>query len=328
MQWGTKYNAIAAVILLVGGGISFHANEQKGTSKVMVLETSHAAELRSHEHFAADTALDVGHHQYLHSELITAEHDLWISDISFKIENAPTVVVHHAALLKINSPHQTCKNINMEQLVGFARDNMHIPGISFPRGTAMRIKKGEQFYFILMVHNPTPPLGPGGTYHDVFGRMTLTLVPDEETPGLKPIEFLMMHLDEVPCDVKYSDGTESFMFTVPPHILNYSFSASSAADDPARHVFKKPVTVVYMGGHLHGWEGGKELLVNKNGQLFKTFTTAKSWVNPFQYFSEYHPVSINFEAGDLLTLTALYSNPDNQPMREAMGILDMYYYER
>ena len=319
---------MVAVGLLVGGHFAFSALGQTPKSEVMVLETAHLAELRSHGHVTGDTALDEGHHEYVHSKLITATRDLWISDISFKIENAPTIVVHHAALLKINSPHQTCKKINMEQLVGFARDNMHIPGISFPRGTAMHIKKGEQFYLVVMVHNPSPPLGPGDTYHDVFGRMTLTLVPDKETYGLKPIKFLLMHLDEVPCEAKYSDGTESFMFTVPPHTLNYSFSASSAVDDPARHFFKKPVSVVYMGGHLHGWEGGKQLLVRKNGQLLKTFTPTRSWTSPFEYFSEYHPVSVDFESGDVLTLTALYGNPDDMPMREAMGILDLYYYER
>ena len=328
MPWGTKYSVMVALCLLVGGYFALSALGQTPKSEVMVLQTAHVVELRSHEHTTGDTALDVGHHEYVQSEVITAAHDLWISDISFKVVNAPTVAVHHAALMKLHSPHQTCKKIKMEELAGFARDNMHIPGISFPRGTAMRIKKGEQFYLLVMLHNPSPPLGPGDTYHDVFGRMTLTLVPDNETQGLKPIKFHLMHLDDIPCEVKYSDGTESFTFTVPPQTLNYSFSASSTADDPARYVFKEPATVVYIGGHLHGWEGGRQILVRKNGQLFKTFTTIRSWANPFEYFSEYHPVSVDFEAGDLLTLTALYDNPDDMPMREAMGILDLYYYER
>ena len=292
-----------------------------------VLETEHLPELLPHQHDAGEAVEDKGHHKYLYSKIITAPRDLWISSMSFDIVNAPDTAVHHAAVLILDEPHQTCKNIPFKEFAGFPQDIMHTPTISFPEGTGMLIRKGERFKLLLMAHNPLPPVGPGGIYHDVFGRLTISLYSEGETAGLKEVLFHLIHLDQTPCKGEYSDRTEAFIFQVPPHTMNYTFSGTSAPDDPAHFTFKKPSTIVYVGGHLHGWQNGKTVVVKKNKKPFLTFITTLSPLYPYRYDSQYYTTHISVDAGDTLSISATYDNIGDVKIRGAMGMLEMYYYE-
>ncbi len=293
----------------------------------IILETNHLPTLLPHEHDAGEAVEDAGHHHYLYSADFTAPYDIWISKIHFDIMNAPDTAVHHTALLMPNANHQTCKNIPFKQLAGFAQDSMFQPTISFPPDTGMLIKRGETVRLLLMVHNPLPPVGPGGIYHNVSGRLTLTLHPKFRSEKLKEIRYHLMHLDEVPCAMHYSDGTEAFFFSVPPRVSDYEFSSTATQDDPAQFTFSRPSTIVYVGGHLHGWQGGKEVIVEKNGASFLRFTTTPSATYPYRYDSQYYPSNITVNSGDSFTVRAIYDNPNDVLTRGAMGMLEMYYYE-
>ena len=192
----------------------------------------------------------------------------------------------------------------------------------------MHIAKGDQFTLLLMVHNPLPPTGPGGTYENVFGQLTLSLYPDNETANLKEVKYYPAHMDQVPCETTLtSDGTPSFTFDVPANSIDYEFSATTTRNDPARFSFKKKSTIVFIGGHLHGWQGGKKLFADKNGKPFLEFTTSPSPTDPYRYDSSYYPTSLEVEAGDTISLRALYDNTENVLRRGVMGMLDVYYYE-
>jgi hypothetical protein len=90
----------------------------------------------------------------------------------------------------------------------------------------------------------------------------------------------------------------------------------------------RPITVVFIGGHLHGWEGGKRLDLVRNGAPYLSFTTRRAADDAFRYDSQYYPTRLDLDAGDALSIRAVYDNPTSAPDPGAMGIVEMYYYER
>jgi hypothetical protein len=316
---------LVIVILAAGTYVALRANAVPDT---LVLETAHLAVLPPHEHDDGDAVSDDGHHQYLLSEVYVAPRDLWVSGFTFDMVNAPDTSVHHVSLLDYDRPHQTCRSLPFSQLLIFAQDVMHNATTTFPTGAAMHIRKGEHVQLSLMIHNPEPPLGPGDTYRDVYGKLTLSLVPPAQEHDLKEVKFHLAHLDDAPCVIREPDQSDAYVFAVPARTQRYVFSGSRQDTDPSRFVFTKPSTIVFIGAHLHGWQGGKELLVQKNGAPFLSFKTALSKDDPFRYDTPYYATSAPMAAGDALSLTAIYQNPHAVPTRGAMGDLGFYYYEQ
>jgi hypothetical protein len=84
---------------------------------------------------------------------------------------------------------------------------------------------------------------------------------------------------------------------------------------------------VYIGAHLHGWQGGKEVIVEKNGAPFANFKTLPAREYPYRYDIPYYPTTTTMQAGDTLSIRAVYENPNAVPTRGAMGDLGIYFYE-
>jgi hypothetical protein len=324
MAFSKQMGVVACVlcgILLVLGLDTAHVR-----TSTLTLETEHLPELLPHEHDAGEAVEDVGHHHILFSPEYIAPRDMWISSVSFDVVNAPDTVVHHGDLVDTSHHHQNCSNFPVAQMVQFVHDNMYLKTIAFPQGTAMHVKKGEKFRLLFMVHNPEPPVGPGGIYHDVYGVMTLTLLNPASSQGVKEIRYAPGHLDQIPCQIRLPDGSPSLSFTVPPRVKDFVFTATTTMADPARFTFAHPGVIVLVGGHIHGWQGGKELTVTKNNTPFLDFKTVVSKDDPYRYDSPYYPVHIPMNAGDTVVTSAIYDNPNEVERRGAMGIFDMYYY--
>ncbi len=294
----------------------------------IVFETAHMPILHPHQHDAGDAAGDPAHHAYIMSPIFMAEKDAWISEISFDIHNAPDTIVHHASLLNHSEPHQTCANLPFSQMYIMAQDSMHVPTMTFPSGTGMRIKKGQLVQLSIMIHNPFPPVGPGEAYYNVYGTLKLNLRPDNESAQTKAIRPYLLHLDEEPCVIRTMDQTDAYVFTVPPKTHDYTFTGSGLSSDPATYAFQKPSAIVYLGAHVHGWQGGKKVLVYKNDEPFLTFETKLSDTYPYRYDTPYYPASLEMQSGDTLTLRAVYDNPNDVMTRGAMGDLQIYFYEQ
>ena len=293
----------------------------------ITLETSHVASLLPHEHAKADSVSDIGHHQYLLSQMYVAPQDMWISRMDFELVNAPATIVHHVSLLDFNEPHQTCASLPFSQRFILAQDTMHHPGVEFPKGTGMLIKKGDHIMLSLMAHNPLPPLGPGKEYEDVFARLKLSLLTGKQAENLKPVHFRLIHLDDEPCVIREVDQSDAYVFAVPPNSKNYTMSSSNKAQDPSVFKFKKASTILYVGAHVHGWQGGKELVVDKNGKQFLDFKTRVALVDSYRHDTPYYPTTLDMKPGDTLSLHAIYDNPNSVATRGVMGDLGIYYVE-
>ena len=296
-------------------------------SEQVVLETAHLKELKPHVHENGASAADQSHHVYMLSPVYTAPSDMWISHLSFELFNASDTVVHHVSLLDHSQPHQTCASLPFKQLFILAQDTMHHPFMEFPAGTGMLVKKGDRIQLSAMIHNPEPPLGPGETYHNVYGRLTLKLRPESERNGLKEIHPYLLHLDDEPCVIREPDQSDAYVFAVPSHTHNYVFSGTHQPNDPSILTFKNPSTIIYIGAHLHGWQGGKKLFVEKNSKEFLTFETRLSKDHSYRYDIPYYPTNLKMNAGDTLSIKALYENLSDVETRGAMGDLGIYYYE-
>ena len=92
-------------------------------------------------------------------------------------------------------------------------------------------------------------------------------------------------------------------------------------------IFKKAGTVFDLAGHLHGWQGGKNLTVYKNDEVVHVFHSNKSTTTPFLYEIRHLETPFRVAAGDRLSIEATYSNPHTTATRGVMGIVGFYYTE-
>lgn len=281
--------------------------------------------LYPHAHHAGDSVMSAAHHVLLRSNIFVFQKDTWVSGISGVIENAPRMVLHHGELLRLDKigKGSSCPTAYGEgEILNFGQDQMNEPELHFPSGSALFIPRLTPVVLSVMLHNPLPPVGPGGEYRDVKVRVIF----HEATTSpraLTPVAFHLLHLDQKPC-VTTEDG---YVFSVPAHSSGSVFKGSSDGQfKPAEYSFDRGGTIVYMGAHLHGWEGGRELRVYINGSLFKTFTTVKS-VDSFGYNTPHFQTAVAVKAGDTISIDAVYDNPASIPLSGAMGMMGFYFKE-
>lgn len=311
---------LAIFLIAIGFVFSFISGKTSGN---LVLDTYPINDLLPHAHNQQDSASDPGHHVQRVSPIFTAPRDMYISEFYFDIINAPDVVVHHAVLFDLDHQNDTCAFLPMRELFLTGQDLMHNKTIALPQGYALKIKKGTRLQLFLAVHNPGPPVGPGGEYRNVYGHLILK---ESSLPSnkLSLVQFRFLHLDEIPCGFTQPDLSDIHTFLIPPHVTNFYFSRSRN-DISSSFVFPASSSVVYMGGHLHGWQGGKEVSVEKNGVPFHHFFTHPSPNVPYRFDTIHFATSTHFDAGDRISISAYYSNPHEEKSSGAMGMLGFYY---
>ena len=316
--------AVAGVIILALG---IALIKKAPPAHTIVMETAHLPSVVPHEHRLGEAVEDAGHHEYMLSPLFVAPEDMWISKLEFKIYNAPETLVHHASLLNWDERHQTCSSLPFKQLFILAQDTMHHPFMEFPEGSGIFVRKGQHLQLSVMIHNPGPPIGPGGIYNDVYGQLTLTMLAHSPQQPPKEIHPYLLHLDDNPCVIQEQDQSDAYVFSVPARRSAYAFSGSSSPFNPGEYTFQSTSTVVYIGAHLHGWQGGKQLIVEKNGSALLTFDTAHALDDSYRYDTPYYPTSLEMKPGDRLKIRALYANPSPIATRGVMGDLGIYFFE-
>ena len=289
-------------------------------------QTAHLDVLPPHHHSPGDAVSDIWHHYTVYSPVVTAPRDMYISEMHFEFFNAPTSTVHHTSFADISKDNTTCPNMtSWRELFSYASDRMSNNDIKFPDGYALKIDKGTPLQLYLMVHNPEPPLGEGDTYHDVYTKMILKESP-QDPKHLKLVIPHLLHLDDQACKWAQADRSDSLIFTVPPLKRNYTYSAEGKSDLSASMTFKKPATIMNVTGHLHPWQGGKDVVLHKNDDVAHVFRSTLSSI-PYLYFTPYSTSTFRVNAGDTLWISSTYDNPYATPIRGAMGMAGFYYSE-
>lgn len=293
----------------------------------IVIETDHVKELSPHHHAPGDSVSDDWHHTTVYSPVYTAPRDLYISQIRFEYFNAPSSTVHHTSFADVSSDNTTCPNMDhWNELFSWASDRMFNNVIGFPKGYALKIKKGTPLQLYLMVHNPEPPLGEGGDYHDVYTRISLTET-SEDPKTIHLVKPHLLHLDDEGCVWKKPDRSDSLIFTVPPESPKYVYSGKGKTDAASSFQFKKAGTVLDLTGHLHPWQGGQNVTVYRNDEAIHVFKSGLSEAVPYWYVLPVSKELYHVNAGDRIWISAEYDNPYKVHVRGAMGMAGFYYTE-
>jgi len=243
-----KQDLLSVALFAVLIGALFFAPSYESS----IVVASEAYNLPAHEHHVESGETVIHHGIRVQSTPLILERDAWVNAIEVRIENAPYATLHHAALYEAGAPNPDCPAED-RILAGFASETPK--NIRFPSPFGVYLKEGAVLYLEGMLHNPSPPQGPGGSYHDV--RIQITLRTKEKEATLVPLQFRRVSLlDEPDCIRMRPPDT----FTVPPHSPRFIRRSDLTRSEPNEEhvVFTNPGTIIGMGAHLHPWEGGKK----------------------------------------------------------------------
>ena len=198
---------------------------------------------------------------------------------------------------------------------------MQGPSFYLPPPYGVLIKKGEPLQLLAMVHNPLPPVGDGGTHEDVYATIRLHTEPVAKSQRNIKADFYLMYLQDKP-----SCNPDDYIFTVPPQAENFLYKQDLTEDHtPGVLTFESAGEIIPAGAHLHGWEGGKQVNLYINDELYKEHTTNLVEGKKYTWESEKGPASIPINKGDVISIEAIYSNPHEQPVIGAMGMYGFFF---
>ncbi len=294
-----------------------------GDPNELIFTTSVLKKLLPHEHGIGDSLTDPGHHSSLMSPITTLDKDIWASQFSLEIKNAPPSVLHHALLLT-NKPDAICPNMPGTVYIAGA-DSPTL--VNMPPPYAFYLPKEEKIGAQLMIHNPEPPLGPGGIYTDVQSDIKVKVQANQPNDKHLPVELILLRLSDNGCD--YWNKTDiGPLFKVPAHSQDYVFGATDGSGPAASHYqVAKNGKIIGLGGHTHGWDYGKKIDVYLNGKLLHSFVPKKMSEDDSNWTTTpYIPAApISIKANDILSITATYDNPTESDILDAMGIVAIYF---
>jgi hypothetical protein len=297
-----------------------HSSSSGQHPQQLILQTENIPHLPPHEHMAHHTVFDDGHHHTVYSQVYAHTEDIWITGMEFVIENAPGSVLHHAELLNLDSPRTKCDHLPNE-LINLGEDTLHTTAISFDAPYGILLPRDEQLTLKGMFHNPAAPIGTGDEYYDVSAKIQITYEPVRISSRSRPLEYHFLHLDD---DNRCED--QKYTFIVPPETENYrKVATGTPAEDPGVHEFDMAGEIRYIGGHLHGWEGGTYLDLILNNEPIRRYETKQSNQAGILWETPHGRDSIKIKAGDVLSLEAVYDNPMPMPVVGAMGMIGFYF---
>jgi hypothetical protein len=281
------------------------------------LETEHLAALEPHGHAVeSDSVTDAGHGITITSPIVRIPEDMWVARMRIRVHNAPRAILHHSALWRLDEQHPVCDfSPPMRQIALSASDIEE--NLEFPAPYGIFLKKGTPVVLQTMVHNPLPPIGPGGLYRDVYGEIIFEVERPMETDRSHELEFHDLVLEDARC----SDST----FRVPPYAEHFTRESSvRGAQDRSRYTLPHAGTLVALGTHTHSWEGGDMTTIFHNDNPIIAARPVRSGVEPWSWVSPRHFPFLHLEAGDTLSLSAVYDNTSPSPVRGAMGMAGVY----
>lgn len=294
----------------------------KPKTETIVIKLQEVPLLPPHPHDPAkDSIKDNGHHQLIFSDKFIVPYDLWIKSFDAQVINADGPIIHHLYLSRTDQHDSLCPNYTTQAL--FVTSEVNVGPQIFPRDYGIFLRKGTPLKVFSMLHNPSPPLGPGKTYKDVSVQVTIYTEKNSIFAKHTPIEYHRLHLSDRPC-MSLERGE---IFAVPPNTQDFTKSKSiKNGINTGAYNFNTGGVIVGMGGHMHPFEGGKSVDVLINNSPVYSFTSIetdhgnwKSWDTPV------YPGYIKIQPHDTISIAANYSNPNSTPVRGAMGMTVFYF---
>lgn len=295
-------------------------NRSSSDTSELIITTETVPILYPHEHKVDNSVFDLGHHTVT-NKIITISKDTWITGFEFVLENAPQEVLHHAGIFILNKPNRICPNALYGEEVYPVSSETNTP-IVFSESYGVFLAEGTQLGVEVMYHNPLPPFGAGEIYKNVSSAIVMNVQKSDPAIIKKPLEYYRIHLDDIPCPGAASKEA----FTVPAETNNFvKTSDLNNALDPSSYTFSRSGTIAHTHVHLHPWEGGKKLDVFLNDKLVTSFIPVRTSSDPWDWNTPHQQTSIRVKSGDVLSISATYSNPNPVPIKGAMGMFGFYF---
>lgn len=311
-----RYGLVALSLVLLGSVFLLASNEplHEGSLPVaLVVETEAVKELHEHHHGAEDNISDRGHGVMVGGEEVVTKEDMWLGGMSVSVKNAPRSSLHHAnvRIYPPASPHLPSSLLQFGDMIGVSVGQDTVETLTLSEPYAVFVPKGSRLIANAMLHNPLPPEGPGGTYHDVSVEFSFL-----RTLAEAPIPAVPLFLTLVDKDSR-SDDT----FTVPAKTTQYVRTASDPQDiGKGSYVLPSDGMLVELGAHMHAWQGAKRIDVFLNGQPLKSFESVQG-EEPWEWSTKRLTLLKRVHKGDVLSLSATYTNEESSPVVGAMAIV-------
>lgn len=292
----------------------------------ITMSTELLPELLPHGHtVGADAVTDDQHGVFVSSMPLTVPEDMWVEEFITTVENAGLDNLHHLVIARGDLKDPVCPGYASSIIYVTSAENVHEP-FAFAKPYRLKLNKGTKLYLFAMLHNPEPPLGPGTARKNVRVKVTMKL-DTNRVEAKKNIVNYRLHIGEKGCDPNLNSFKGEY-FEVPAGAQNFISGRNSPWDtEGSYHTFTKPGTIVFMEGHVHAWEGGKELKVLLNNKPIHSFIPVQKpgakpweWVMPFK-----NPANISIKAGDTIEIQSEYDNPLPIPIKGAMGMMSFYF---
>lgn len=286
--------------------------EQLGLSKSVTVTSEELHSLSAHTHSAKDAVSDEHHGVEISAPLFVVPEDMWVNDLQLTMHGAPKATLHH---LNLYAAASTTEGSTQYEVVSFGQDtNSHM---RFPDPYAIFLKAGTVLTLSGMLHNPQPPKGPGGNYENVSVSVTLS----------GPTFFLREPQQVFRRRLILSDGpnAKKGVFVVPAHTESYVKTSSNDSLYETQFTFTKPATIITVGGHTHPWEGGRDIDMYLNGKKIVSLVSRRNGIHPWDWYTPRYFIPISVSAGDTVTMSATYTNDENEPLQGAMGMLSFCY---
>lgn len=324
----------AFIIILCSGGIWLtHSADVERRTRGMFTVTQEAVTIMSapipvltpHTHEVSDTRIDTvnspGHGVNVNSGTFIIPFDMWVTDITTVVNNAPTSVIHHIVLFRQDRMDPICPNRH-EQLMVVGADTA--TELNLPKPYGFFLKKGTRIYLRNMAHNPDAPRGSGETYRNVSLGLKLTYERASQSDRTQPVALYRIFIDDHPeyCSGPLTDlSLITDSFTVPPSSLSYVRSTPSGnRGATGRFIFPTPGTLVYIGAHTHPADGGGTVRLQLNSKVIGSFTPQHIGPEAWTWRTPNARTDIAISKGDVMTVQSEYNNPHPLPVPGAMGM--------
>jgi hypothetical protein len=314
---------LTLIVLVLGISAFLFLGKYATSTDTMLIEITTPAipDLDEHEHSEGDSPADSGHHVDARSSPYIVPEDMWITGADYEVVNAPAITLHHMILVRSDKTNLACPNYNYREIFMAGQDSMSNPHVRLPIGYALFLEKGTPLALQAAMHNPQPPVGPGGEYKNVSLRVTLHAEPVSSGKKFTEVERRTMLIDENGCRGEKRRAE----FSVPSNSTGYRV-VQEVIDpyNPAQIRFDATSTIVYLSSHIHAWQHGKKVLVFKNGKPYIELVPQKSKKDPYLYVMPRYATSTEVFPGDTFSIEAIYDNPDDVPLRGAMAFFNIY----
>lgn len=302
--------ALLAVVSVAIGVVGYG---WRGASQDISLVSETIPLLEPHGHGSLDSILDGNHGRVVRiAQPSVLEEDLWIAGFKWEVENARQETLHHVILTRNDRSAVLCPNGFSEKEELFAAGSDTFANeFRFPEPYGIFLPKGTPLSLEAVVHNPYPPIGPGGTYTDV--RVKLTLFARESGKEYRQIRMVRLSLENPACT------SRSSTFDVPAQ--TYRFEQTTASP-MSSYTFTEPGTILFMGAHTHPWEGGEKVTAYLNDSVLREFIPRRKTADPWSWAMPASIERTRVQPGDTIRLSATYTNTEDEPLeKSAMGMI-------